>query len=85
MVTGDHPLTAEAIARKVGLVTLKTRREVAAEDDVDEAEISLSDPRVGAVVVSGSRLRELTTVRGRAGGRVGGSGQSSCRAHVCAS
>ena len=72
MVTGDHPLTAEAIARKVGLVTLKTRREVAAEDDVDEAEISLSDPRVGAVVVSGSRLRELTTVRGREGGRAGG-------------
>ena len=28
MVTGDHPLTAEAIARRVGIVTLPTRREV---------------------------------------------------------
>ncbi|MEW5296914.1 MAG: hypothetical protein WDW36_000160 [Sanguina aurantia] len=62
MVTGDHPLTAEAIARKVGIITLQTPREVAAGDGLPEADISLSDPRVGAVVVTGARLRELTTV-----------------------
>jgi magnesium-transporting ATPase (P-type) len=30
MVTGDHPLTAEAISRKVNIITGKTVREVAA-------------------------------------------------------
>ncbi len=39
MVTGDHPITAEAIARKVGIVTLKTRREVAAEMGVPETQV----------------------------------------------
>lgn len=60
MVTGDHPLTAEAIARKVGIVTLPTTRIIAAEDGVDEEDISLSDPRVGAVVLAGHALRGLT-------------------------
>lgn len=57
MVTGDHPLTAEAIARKVGIVTLQTAREVAAEAGIPEAEVDVTDERVGAVVVTGSQLR----------------------------
>ena len=60
MVTGDHPLTAEAIARKVGIITLPTTREVALMDDVDEREIALTDPRVRAVVRAGHEIKGLT-------------------------
>ena len=60
MVTGDHPLTAEAIARKVGIITLPTQREVAAMEGVDEEDVPLSDPRVRAVVRAGPQLRGLT-------------------------
>ena len=57
MVTGDHPLTAEAIARKVNIITLPTRRDVAQEDGVPESTIPISDERVGAMVVTGSQAR----------------------------
>lgn len=57
---GDHPLTAESIARKVGIITLPTAREVAAADGVDATDIPLSDPRVGAVVMAGYNIPGLT-------------------------
>jgi sodium/potassium-transporting ATPase subunit alpha len=60
MVTGDHPLTAEAIARKVGIITQPTRREIAAMDGVDEEEVPLSDPRIRAVVRAGHQIRDLS-------------------------
>ena len=60
MVTGDHPLTAEAIARKVSIITRATRRDVAMEDGVPEASVPLSDPRVEAVVITGGQVGALT-------------------------
>jgi sodium/potassium-transporting ATPase subunit alpha len=61
MVTGDHPLTAEAIARKCNIITQPTRREVAALRQVDEADVPIDDPDVGALVVTGAMVEELKT------------------------
>jgi magnesium-transporting ATPase (P-type) len=60
MVTGDHPLTAEAIARKVGIITLPTAREVAALSGVLESEVHIEDPRVCAVVIPGYAIQHLS-------------------------
>jgi hypothetical protein len=47
----------KAVPLQVGIVTLMTPREVAAEAGVSEADIDIADERVGAVVVTGSQLR----------------------------
>jgi sodium/potassium-transporting ATPase subunit alpha len=59
MVTGDHALTAEAIARKCGIITLPTRREVAASRGVPESAVATSDEDVHALVVTGGDLAAL--------------------------
>ena len=61
MVTGDHPLTAEAIARKCGIITKPTRREVAAENDCDEKDVPINDPAVEALVIPGNTIPDLKT------------------------
>jgi sodium/potassium-transporting ATPase subunit alpha len=61
MVTGDHPLTAEAIARKCGIITLPTRREVAAMRNVSEEEVPLDDPDIEALVVTGGMIPGFKT------------------------
>lgn len=58
MVTGDHPLTAAAIARKIGLITLPTRDVLARERGIDPKEVNEDD--VKAVVVKGADIPSMT-------------------------
>lgn len=47
--------------QQVGIITLLTPREVAAEAQVPLSSVPLADERVGAVVVTGSQIREIKT------------------------
>merc|ERR1719412_1514625 len=59
MVTGDHPETAESIARKCNIIRDKTERDVmreTGEKDIDAA----TDDRINAIVIPGHRLSKLS-------------------------
>lgn len=43
MVTGDHPVTAEAIARNVGIITKETRKEAAERLNISESRVPQSE------------------------------------------
>eukprot|EP01041_Mallomonas_annulata_P001802 gene1802-3499_t len=58
MITGDHPITAAAIARKIGLITQPTKEELATANNVPVTEVKEED--VNSVVVHGSTLELLT-------------------------
>jgi len=58
MVTGDHPITAKAIAKKVGIITGDTVEDIAQRENKHPIEIEES--RVDAVVVHGSQIPELS-------------------------
>ncbi|KAJ3205629.1 hypothetical protein HDU67_008727 [Dinochytrium kinnereticum] len=58
MVTGDHPLTAEAIGRKINLMLMDTKEKIARKtnrriEDVHENEVH-------AIVVHGDKIDDLT-------------------------
>jgi sodium/potassium-transporting ATPase subunit alpha len=58
MVTGDHPLTAEAIGRKINLMLRKTRAKVAKE--TNRALESVGEDEFQAVVVHGEQIDSMT-------------------------
>lgn len=57
MVTGDHPLTAEAIARKAGIIQGRTRTQLAFVRGLTEDQIAYDDADFDSVVVTGAQLR----------------------------
>jgi len=63
MVTGDHPVTAMAIARKVGIISegQETRYERALQQNKSYSQLSdASDPFI-ATIVTGAELRNMTS------------------------
>ncbi|KAJ3116548.1 hypothetical protein HK100_001034 [Physocladia obscura] len=58
MVTGDHPLTAAAIARRINILTYPTREELAKSTSTPVA--SISEESVHAVVVNGEDMPALS-------------------------
>lgn len=60
MVTGDHPETAEAIAKEVNIIRDMTRRDLARSLGQPMSEIHLNDPRIKAVVITGAELAKMS-------------------------
>lgn len=58
MVTGDHPLTAEAIGRKINLMIQDTKQTIAEKRGVQISEVSESE--VHAIVIHGEQIDSLT-------------------------
>jgi sodium/potassium-transporting ATPase subunit alpha len=60
MVTGDHPDTAEAIAKQVCIIRDLTRRDLAFRRKCKISEVDPNDEEIKAVVVTGAELENFT-------------------------
>lgn len=59
MVTGDHPITAKAIAKAVGIISGETREDIASRLKIPESVVDQRE--VTACVVQGSKLSEMSS------------------------
>lgn len=61
MVTGDHPDTAEAIAKQVCIIRGKTRRDLEDGQNLDDPEVvKRIESQIEAIVVTGGMLLKMT-------------------------
>eukprot|EP01135_Chromosphaera_perkinsii_P004408 Nk52_evm11s280 gene=Nk52_evmTU11s280 len=61
MVTGDHPITAHAIARQVGIIESPTREELAKERGVSVDQVDPNEAK--AIVIHGTDLKDLDALQ----------------------
>lgn len=60
MVTGDHPLTAEAVGRQINLVTTSSPTRLSSPVDLPIGAPNCSGPEVSCIIIHGSVVQNLT-------------------------
>jgi sodium/potassium-transporting ATPase subunit alpha len=59
MVTGDHPITAKAIAKAVGIIKEETREDIARRMKISPDQVNPKDAK--AIVIPGSQLAQMNS------------------------